>query len=208
MSKKQARKRVLVLGCNQRPMKSDAKTEYVNVDYDNRGLKGIVEADLNNVPWPFKDDDFDQVVAVDILEHLVSPADSMREIHRVLKPNGLAEIMVPHALGQGAFQDPTHIFNPSTKKPGSFWVPNSFFYYSRVPDPNKDPRNPATPLVDHPWKALYPELIPFAFLPFVQEVNPSGILYVQAHLYKLVEEQTTVGDVPVLMEQIQERNAS
>ncbi|MBF6101676.1 bifunctional 2-polyprenyl-6-hydroxyphenol methylase/3-demethylubiquinol 3-O-methyltransferase UbiG [Nocardia cyriacigeorgica] len=38
---------------------------------------------------PFDDATFDVVTCVDVLEHVKSPADSVREIHRVLKPGGI-----------------------------------------------------------------------------------------------------------------------
>jgi SAM-dependent methyltransferase len=71
--------------------------------------------------WPFEDNSIGLIRAHDILEHLPDKTFSMREAHRVLVPGGYFLSMTPSALGQGGFQDPTHI---------SFWVKNSFLYYT------------------------------------------------------------------------------
>jgi SAM-dependent methyltransferase len=78
------------------------------------------KADLSKNSWPFPDSSVDLVRAHDIVEHLPSKVKTMNNIHRILKPGGLAEIFVPTTDGRGAFQDPTHV---------SFWTPNDFFYY-------------------------------------------------------------------------------
>jgi len=72
----------------------------------------------------------DVIVAKDFLEHI--PASRVifviEEIWRVLKPGGTFESLTPDAeMGQGAFQDPTHV---------SFWVQNTWLYYS-VSEPRK-----------------------------------------------------------------------
>jgi SAM-dependent methyltransferase len=45
----------------------------------------------------FADEFFDVVTLWDVLEHLHDPAGSLREIHRILKPDGLLVIRVPNA---------------------------------------------------------------------------------------------------------------
>lgn len=45
---------------------------------------------------PFKDKTFDLVVASEILEHLISPDKTFKEINRVLKPRGNAIITFPN----------------------------------------------------------------------------------------------------------------
>lgn len=77
--------------------------------------------DLNK-KWPFRDGEIGLIRANDILEHLSDKQHTMEEIHRVLAPNGYLLSSTPSALGEGAFQDPTHI---------SYWVRNSFYYYTR-----------------------------------------------------------------------------
>jgi SAM-dependent methyltransferase len=72
-------------------------------------------------PWPLRDHSVGLLRAHDAIEHLRDPVHTMNEAYRVLAPGGWLMIQVPSALGQGAFQDPTHV---------SFWVENSFLYYT------------------------------------------------------------------------------
>jgi ubiquinone/menaquinone biosynthesis C-methylase UbiE len=46
---------------------------------------------------PFPDASFDSVTAKHTLEHIESPLDGLREIHRVLRPGGVAFLIVPDA---------------------------------------------------------------------------------------------------------------
>jgi len=76
-------------------------------------------ADLSTgIPLP--DNYADYIKAYDFIEHIQDKIKIMNEIWRVLKPGGVADIMVPSTDGRAAFQDPTHI---------SFWNENSFHYY-------------------------------------------------------------------------------
>lgn len=70
--------------------------------------------------WPWEDSSVEHIRAVDIIEHLSDLTHTMNKIHRVLKPGGAVEIIVPTTDGRGAFQDPTHKV---------FLNRNSFFYY-------------------------------------------------------------------------------
>lgn len=44
---------------------------------------------------PFTDNSFDSYVAIEVFEHLQSPVKAATEIHRVLKPRGVAILSVP-----------------------------------------------------------------------------------------------------------------
>ena len=66
---------------------------------------------LDQCPWPFKENEFDEVSAIHVVEHLQSLLDFMNECHRILKPGGSLYIETPEA---GAdldlqFADPTHV---------------------------------------------------------------------------------------------------
>ena len=47
------------------------------------------------VALPFQNDVFDGVVCTEVLEHVPSPDDLLREIARVVKPNGIAIFTMP-----------------------------------------------------------------------------------------------------------------
>lgn len=89
---------------------------WTSVDLDG----GEIQADLR-CRWPFEDGSVGAFRAFDALEHLPDKMHTMSEIYRCLKPGGFLLSATPSALGQGAFQDPTHV---------SYWVPNSFRYYT------------------------------------------------------------------------------
>lgn len=64
--------------------------------------------DLNNTPWPFETNSFDEVVALNIVEHLDDFLSVMGEIHRVCRPEAQVSILVPHFSSAAAHVDPTH----------------------------------------------------------------------------------------------------
>jgi len=186
VSKKARKKReprvIAVLGCNQRPQKSTKYEKIINVDCE--AFEGVdIVADLNG-KWPFEDGSLDEIRAHDLIEHLQDPCNTMNEAWRVLKNGGLFDILVPSTEGRGWAQDPTHVYNPQTKKPGSMWNQNSFGYYAVIPERVEDKDSP---LVSHPWRALYPQLIKAAFMVHADtsQPTPDGIVYVAAKLIKV-----------------------
>ncbi|MBI5045338.1 MAG: class I SAM-dependent methyltransferase [Candidatus Levybacteria bacterium] len=58
-----------------------------------RGLKNIKTADVSNLPY--NDNSFDLVCLMDVLEHIKDDKKVIREIFRVLKPQGQLLITVP-----------------------------------------------------------------------------------------------------------------
>ena len=93
---------VLNIGCGR-----DIRAGAVNVDSIELPGVDVVTA-LGLGPLPFDDDSFDLVICKDLLEHtdLVS---SMRELHRVLKPNGRLVISTVHFTSRDSWLDPTHV---------------------------------------------------------------------------------------------------
>ncbi len=89
--------------------------------------------DLNRRPWPFPDNRFDVVVMWDVLEHLDDTLGALEEIHRVCRPGGTAEIIVPHFSSNGAFTDPTHkrFFALATFDYVTAGHPNNFYTHVR-----------------------------------------------------------------------------
>lgn len=95
-------RRVLHLGCGRK-----YHPAAVNVDLVAATGPDLVH-DLNARPWPLPDDQFDEVWAYDVLEHLDDVIGSMEEIHRVCRPGAVVRITVPHFSSANAFTDPTH----------------------------------------------------------------------------------------------------
>lgn len=80
----------LNLGCGE-----DKKEGYVNIDWNKEAKPDIIH-DLNAIPYPFSADEFDEILASHILEHLDKPFEIMKELHRILKPGGKLIVKVPH----------------------------------------------------------------------------------------------------------------
>lgn len=107
----------LNLGCGE-----FKKEGYVNVDYYSVS-KPDVKHDLNKLPYPFKNNEFELIEADHVLEHLENPFNAIKELHRISENSGLIIIKVPH-FSRG-FSHPEHkrgfdvslpyYFNPSFK---------------------------------------------------------------------------------------------
>lgn len=94
--------RVLDIGCGNRKIPGA-----IGVDI-SRNTQADVIHDLNLFPYPFKDNTFDKVYCIDILEHLDNIIKVMEEIFRISKPNAELDIRVPHFSSMHAYGDPTH----------------------------------------------------------------------------------------------------
>lgn len=90
-----------------------ANMKVVSVDIDGHP---DVRADLNK-KFPFSDNHADNIVANNIIEHIINPYHFLRECYRVLKPNGRLVLTTPNATGisnilwSSTMNDPTHFFS-------------------------------------------------------------------------------------------------
>ncbi len=64
--------------------------------------------DLDDVPYPFEADRFDEVIARHVLEHVEAPLEVLAELHRVTRPGGIVTIVTPHFSSSTSWADPTH----------------------------------------------------------------------------------------------------
>jgi len=78
----------LNLGCGK-----DIKEGYINLDIVDYGGNRI--HDINTFPYPFEENYFDEIYASHILEHLNNFHNSITELYRILKPNGIFYCSVP-----------------------------------------------------------------------------------------------------------------
>jgi predicted SAM-dependent methyltransferase len=113
--------KVLNLGAGKSPIK-----DAVNHDITKHSDFISIVWDLNKLPWPWKDNSFDKIVAWAVLEHLdISLVQSMNECWRILRPGGIIALKVPYWDSEGCWNDPTHkrgytlqsmdYFDPDTK---------------------------------------------------------------------------------------------
>lgn len=76
--------------------------------------KPDVAHDLEQLPWPFEDDSFDEIHAYEVLEHLGRQGDAkafgahFSEIWRVLKNGGLLFATCPSISSPWLWADPSH----------------------------------------------------------------------------------------------------
>lgn len=78
------------------------------VGVDRISHPGIdVIADLEE-RLPFEDNSFDHLFAIHVLEHIHNLLGLMLEMHRILRPDGVLHVMVPHWQHVNAVADPTH----------------------------------------------------------------------------------------------------
>lgn len=85
--------------------------------------------DLEQMPWPFEDEQFAKVYAYDIIEHLTDVIKAMEEIHRILKSRGWVIIRTTSWKTEQSFRDPTH---------KHFFTLESFDYFDRSTQVGKD----------------------------------------------------------------------
>jgi len=61
---------------------------------------------FNNYPLPFKDDEFETILNFETLEHLPGPEIFIKELYRILKPDGYLVLTTPNVLWE-----PIHWFS-------------------------------------------------------------------------------------------------
>ena len=83
---------------------------YLSADlYEPRAM---VKMDITSIQYP--DNTFDMIWCSHVLEHIPGDRRAMRELHRVLKPEGFAMLMVPMTV-EKTFEDPS-ITSPAERE--------------------------------------------------------------------------------------------
>lgn len=113
---------------------NDIKKGYENADITN--FKGVDKTfDFNITPYPYTDNYFKYIYSDNVLEHLDSIPDVMKELHRITCKNGTIRIIVPYYNCYGAYNDVTHkhyfshlAFEPFYKKNnrGNYFIKEKF----------------------------------------------------------------------------------
>ena len=105
----------LYFGCGKHRVEG-----FVGVDKLRMETVDVVQ-DMNVLPYPFRDNSVEEVLLINILEHLPNTVCVMEEIWRICKNGANIKILVPYYNSPGAFQDPTHV---------SFFTERSFDYFT------------------------------------------------------------------------------
>ena len=102
----------------------DRVTKRLNMGCGLKKIEGFVNADVsptvrpdqivdfNTFPWPFADNEFDHIVAKDILEHLGDTSKdfikAIKEMYRISHNGAIWEVQSPHWRCDTAIDDPDH----------------------------------------------------------------------------------------------------
>ena len=97
-----ATKRTLDVGCGIKKYPGS-----IGVDR-NAASRADVLCDLDRFPYPFRDNSFDALRAVHVIEHVSDVIRAMEEFHRVVVPGGRVFLVTPHYTDFSSFCDPTH----------------------------------------------------------------------------------------------------
>jgi SAM-dependent methyltransferase len=112
----------LNLGSGMRP-----RLGFYNVD--QLALPGVdILADLNEPLSALPDNSVNEIYCRHMLEHVSRFMELLSELHRIMRPDGRIEIIVPHFSNPYGYSDPTHV---------RFFGLYSFFYFC---DPADQPR--------------------------------------------------------------------
>jgi SAM-dependent methyltransferase len=94
--------RVLDIGCGANKIPGA-----IGMDINPRTAADVIH-DLDDLPYPFDDDEFDEVVGRHVIEHVRDPLAVMSELHRITRPGGMVKIVVPHWTNPDWATDLTH----------------------------------------------------------------------------------------------------
>ena len=79
---------------------------YLNIDKfpkDSTVMQGDLDTKIN-LPDAYAD----EILLDNVIEHVDSVVNSMKEIRRLLKPGGIVHIYTPHFTSHSSWRDPTH----------------------------------------------------------------------------------------------------
>ncbi len=97
----------------------------------NRHTVADVVGDVDRGALPFRDDSFESVYLIHVIEHVADVVATMEEVHRVLRPGGRVLIETPHCSDASSFADPTHRWHLNSFSFRYFTETGGFDYYSR-----------------------------------------------------------------------------
>lgn len=91
--------KILDVGCGRKPYKELFKfSEYIGIDIENPGHNHEnedIDVFYDGKIIPFESSSFDSIVTNQVFEHVFDPDNFIKELHRVLKPNGKVLLTVP-----------------------------------------------------------------------------------------------------------------
>jgi SAM-dependent methyltransferase len=95
-------KKILDVGCGQNKFPGA-----IGIDANPRSHADVIH-DLGVFPYPFKSDEFDEIICRHVIEHVPDVLLFVNELHRITKPGGRLRIVTPHYSNPDWATDPTH----------------------------------------------------------------------------------------------------
>ena len=123
--------RILDVGCG--PAKYPGS---IGVDQNPQTAADVI-CDLDRGHLPFRDNSYDEVRAVHVIEHVDNAISTIEEFHRVARPGGTIFVVTPHFTDLASYTDPTHRRHMSTESfhyfyPGGKHGEESWYSTARV----------------------------------------------------------------------------
>ena len=104
----------------------------VGLDSNPRTDADVIH-DLNRVPYPFPDNEFDLIVGNQVIEHLDDVLAVVAELYRIARPGALIRLDTPHYSDIASYTDPTHKHHLTTESFAYFTGQRpDFDFYSQV----------------------------------------------------------------------------
>ena len=95
-------KKILDVGCGR-----NKHPGAIGLDSNPRTDADVIH-DLAVIPYPFSDNEFDEVISRHVIEHVPDVMAFVSELHRITKPGGHIRIVTPHYSNPDWPTDPTH----------------------------------------------------------------------------------------------------
>ena len=107
--------KILDVGCGNKKREGS-----IGIDSNPKTQADVIH-DLNRFPYPFEENQFEEIYVTHCIEHLDNVIAVMEELHRIGKSGCRVIIEAPYFSGQDAFSDPTH---------KHFFTSRSFDYFT------------------------------------------------------------------------------
>lgn len=100
-------RKILDVGCGR-----NKTPGAVGIDSNPKTDADVIH-DLGNVPYPFADNEFDEIVCRHVIEHVPDVMAFVTELYRITRSGGRIRILTPHYTNPDWASDPTHrnLFN-------------------------------------------------------------------------------------------------
>ncbi len=94
--------KVLDVGCG-----TNKQVGAIGLDNNPRTAADVIH-DLGEVPYPFADDEFDEIISRHAVEHIPDVMAFVTELYRITKNGGRIKLVTPHYTNPDWATDPTH----------------------------------------------------------------------------------------------------